>query len=88
MYPADQFHYRVLEIRAGQTQELAATIKADGGLCVHPRAIVRTDLADNAPERRVIYEVRNGTSAGPLEIHAYDLGARGLVVVGVMRPAN
>ena len=41
-----------------------------------------------APERRVIYELRNGTAAGPLEIHAYDRGARGLFVVGLKRPAR
>jgi hypothetical protein len=34
-----------------------------------------------------IFEITNGTSAGALEVHTYDLGARGMFVVGLRRPA-
>jgi hypothetical protein len=33
----------------------------------------------------VIFEISNGTAAGPLEIHAYDLDSRGMFVVGLKR---
>jgi hypothetical protein len=36
----------------------------------------------------VTFEVRNGSAAGPLVIHGYDLGARGVRVVGVTRPGK
>jgi hypothetical protein len=88
LFAADVFHYRVVEIRAGHRTELEPTVSAEGGVCVHPTAITRTDLADDAPERRVVYELHNGTLAGPLEVHAYDLGPRGIFVVGLKRPAR
>jgi hypothetical protein len=85
--PADQFHYRVVEIGAGQRIELVATPLAGGVICFRPRSLARSELADNASERRVIFEVRNGTAAGPLEIHTYDLGPRGMFIVGLERRA-
>jgi hypothetical protein len=85
--PADQFHYRVVEIGAGQRIELVATPSAGGVVCFRPRSLARSELADNASERRVIFEVRNGTAAGPLEIHTYDLGPRGMFIVGLERRA-
>jgi hypothetical protein len=85
--PADRFHYRVVEIAAGQRIELAATLGPGGLVCFHPRSLARSELAGDASARRVVFEVRNGTAAGPLEIHSYDLGARGMFVVGLKRPA-
>ena len=85
--PADQFHYRIVEIEAGRRVELVATVAADGLVCFHPISRGGSELTDNASEHRVIFEVRNGTAAGPLEIHAYDLGPRGMFVVGLKRPA-
>ena len=46
-----------------------------------------SDLSDGDPRRLVVIRIRNGTGAGPLDIHAYDLGARGLRIVGLERPA-
>ena len=43
-------------------------------------------FADDDPKRIVTFEVRNGTGAGPLVIQGYDLGARGVRVVGLTRP--
>jgi hypothetical protein len=85
--PVDQFRYRVVEIGAGQRLELAATLAPDGLVCFRPKSLARSALADGASERRVIFEVRNGTAAGPLEIHTYDLGPRGMFVVGLNRRA-
>jgi hypothetical protein len=85
--PADRFHYRVVETRSGQRIELAATLAPDGLVCFRPRSLARSELADNASERRVIFEISNGTAAGPLEIHAYDLDSRGMFVVGLKRRA-
>jgi hypothetical protein len=48
--------------------------------------VVSGDLADSAPERRVTFEITNGAGAGPLVIHTYDLGRRGVRIVGVTRP--
>ena len=43
------------------------------------------NVADSDDRRRVDLVVHNGTSARPLVIHASDLGARGMKVVGVTR---
>jgi hypothetical protein len=83
--PDSAFHYRVVEHAGGGEAELAVTAGADGAVCFRPRSIAHPGLADAAPERRVVFEVRNGTTAGPLAIHAYDLGERGMFVVGLTR---
>jgi hypothetical protein len=48
--------------------------------------MVTGSFADGDPQRIVTFEVRNGTGAGPLVIQGYDLGARGVRVVGLTRP--
>jgi hypothetical protein len=85
--PAEQFHYRVIEIGADRRVELAATLGPGGLVCFHPVSLAPGGLADDASARRVVFEVTNGTAAGPLEIHTYDLGSRGMFVVGLKRPA-
>jgi hypothetical protein len=85
--PDDRFRYRVVEIAAGRRVELVAAVTPGGGVCFRPASLARSGAADDAAERRVVFEVRNGTAAGPLEIHAYDLGPRGMFVVGLKRPA-
>ena len=85
--PADQFHYRVRETGADRRVELVATPAAGGIVCFRPISFARRELGDDAGERRVTFELWNGTAAGPLEIHAYDLGPRGMFVVGLKRPA-
>ena len=49
------------------------------------RSFAPGGLADDARERGSAFVVRNGTGAGPLEIHTYDLGTRGMFVVGLVR---
>jgi hypothetical protein len=85
--PADRFRYDVVELGAGTRVPLPATAAADGSVCFTPRSIAPQDRPDGDPSRIVIVEVGNGTGAGPLEIHTYDLGDRGLRIVGLSRPA-
>ncbi len=82
--PAERFRYTVSQ-RSGHTKTaLEPTTGPEGLVCFTPHAMTST-LPDAAPERITVFEIRNGTSAGPLEIHAYDLGARGMFVVGLAR---
>jgi hypothetical protein len=83
---APAFHYVVIEHGAHRKLALPAEVLPDGGVCFEPRAVVRGNVADADPARIVLFEIRNGTSAGPLVIHTYDLGRRGIRVVGVTRP--
>jgi hypothetical protein len=83
---ASQFRYSVIEHGAHRKLTLPVEVLPDGGVCFEPRAVVRGDVADGDRSRIVLFEIRNGTSAGPLMIHTYDLGRRGMRVVGVTRP--
>ncbi len=85
--PPAAFHYEASERGAGQRIALAVTPGEDGTLCFRPQPVAAAGLADNARGRIVTFEVRNGTKAGPLEIHTYDLGTRGMFVVGLTRPS-
>jgi len=85
--PAAQFRYDVVQQTAGVRTTLTATTGADGVVCFAPHALAAEALPDADPARRTVFEVRNGTAAGPLEIHAFDLGARGMRIVGLRRPA-
>lgn len=83
--PADSFRYTVIERHAtGGRIELPATIEPDGQVCFRPQSFPSA-LPDDAPQHRVVFTVLNGTGSGPLEIHAYDLGARGMFVAGLTR---
>ncbi|MEO7734799.1 MAG: hypothetical protein ABIY55_27840, partial [Kofleriaceae bacterium] len=78
--------YTIVERGGGQAATLAADVGDDGALCFRPRGVITGAFADADPARRVTFEVHNGSAAGPLVIHAYDLGPRGVRVVGVTRP--
>ena len=55
-------------------------------ICFVPTSTAPATLADDDAGRVVIFNVDNGTSAGSLAIHAYDLGpTRGMRVVGLVR---
>jgi hypothetical protein len=86
VFPPEQFHYTVVERAAGERIPLAAQAAPDGGVCWRPAPLAAPPGPDSALGRRVIFEVSNGTAAGPLEVHSYDLGARGLRIVGLIRP--
>ena len=76
----------VVERNRGKRIELPATTAADGTVCFRTQSFAPQGVPDGARERITIFEVSNGTGAGPLEIHTYDLGARGMFVAGVIRP--
>jgi hypothetical protein len=80
------FRYAIVERGGGASVELPAEVADDGAVCFTPRSVVTADLAESDPARIVTIEVRNGTAAGPLVIHTYDLGRRGVRLVGLTRP--
>jgi hypothetical protein len=90
--PAGSYRYAVVERGAGQQIALRAELPADpgapdhGSVCFQTRPVVSGDLPDADPARIVTFELQNGSRAAPLVIHAYDLGRRGMRVVGVTRP--
>jgi hypothetical protein len=86
IFPPQAFRYTIVERGGGKTLELRAELARDGALCFRPSPVVGGDLADGDPARMVTFELENGTRAGPLIIHAYDLGSRGMRVVGLTRP--
>ena len=75
-----------MQVAGGQRTPLAAVLRADGVVCFVPRPIDAGGLADDDEARIVTFRVDNGTGAGALEIHTYDLGpGRGVRVVGLVR---
>ncbi len=85
IFPAATFRYLVVERGAGKTLQLRAEVGEDGAVCFRPRPVVTGNHRDSDPARIVTFEIRNGTSAGPLVIHTYDLGKRGMRIVGLVR---
>ncbi len=83
---APAYRYTVVERGGGQTLALVAEVADGGAVCFRPLAVVSGQLLDDDRARIVTFEIHNGTRAGPLVIHAYDLGARGIRVVGATRP--
>ncbi|MEO8841657.1 MAG: hypothetical protein ABI591_00580 [Kofleriaceae bacterium] len=83
--PASASHYAIVERHGGRAVALAATTGEDGAVCFAPQPMVTGSFADGDPHRRVVFDVRNGTRAGPLRIHVYDLGAKGMKIVGLER---
>jgi hypothetical protein len=86
--PLPTFHYTVVERGGGKAIELAVEVAGDGALCFATRSAVTGSFADGDPARLVTFEIGNGSRAGPLVIHAYDLGRRGMRVVGLRRPGG
>jgi hypothetical protein len=84
VFAADKFRYRVVETAGGRRTSLTAELRDGGVVCFVPRRIDARGLADDDAARIVVFHVDNGTSAGPLEIHTYDLD-RGLRIVGLIR---
>jgi hypothetical protein len=83
--PAASFHYTVVERGGGKTIALDPEVGSDGALCFATRPVVTGDSPDGDPARIVTFEVDNGTGAGPLVIHTYDLGKRGMRLAGLTR---
>ena len=87
VFGAETFRYRIVEHGGHQRLELESSRTADG-VCFRPVPLVEGNFTDADPHRRVTIEIHNGGPAGPLEIHAYDLGVRGMRVVGATRPSS
>ena len=85
IYPATVFKYSVFVRGDGIARQIEATTTSDGGVCFDVPATSHGQIPDADPRRRVAVSVRNGTGAGPLVVHLYDLEARGMKVVGVTR---
>jgi hypothetical protein len=85
VYGPNRYKYSVVERHEGKSIPLTATPGDDGAVCFTPQPIVTTQVSDSDPSRRVTFYVRNGTQAGALRIHTYDLGTRGIEIVGVTR---
>ncbi len=83
--PATTFRYTVAQHSGDRRIVLAPSIGADGEVCFTPRSTITAALPDGDPARRVTIVVRDGTSAGPLYLHLYDLGRRGVKLVGLTR---
>ncbi len=84
--PANRFRYTVSQQAGGARFALDPTPGPDGLVCFLPRPTTAgSDVPDAAAARMTTFEVRNRTSAGPLVIHTYDLGSRGMFVVGLSR---
>jgi hypothetical protein len=83
--PAQTFRYTVVERGDGKAVPLTPEVGDDGSVCFRTQPVIMGSVGDADPARRVTFEVRNGTSAGPLLIHTYDLGSRGMHVVGLTR---
>lgn len=86
--PPATFRYSIVERGGGKAVPLHAEVGDGGALCFRTRSIVAGELADDDPARIVTIEIRNGTPAGPLVLHGYDLGQRGVLVVGLTRPED
>lgn len=84
--PPERFRYHVVERARGAATALPAEPMGDGRVCFTPQTIGASAAVPDDPSRITIFEVDNGTGAGPLEIHTYDLGERGFRVVGLVRP--
>jgi hypothetical protein len=82
---ASAYRYNVVERHGGKAVALAATTGEDGAVCFAPQPMVTGSFADGDAHRIVVFDVRNGTRAGPLRIHVYDLGAKGMKIVGLER---
>lgn len=89
-WPEGDFHYRA-EVGALGSAPKGASVEPseDGKLCVRvPSLGTASTAADDDPSRYRVLRVWNGVAAGALDVHLYDLGARGgLRVVGIERPA-
>lgn len=83
--PVERYKFTVIERGYGVDTTIPATVDEHSRVCFIPQPTNPGDVPDSDDRRRVDLVVHNGTSAKPLVIHAFDLGARGMKVVGVTR---
>lgn len=72
-----------------EAAQLDAQVKNEGAVCVKlPSRALPTSLAPNDASRYLVVDVRNGAAPGPLRLHAYDQGEKGIKLVGIERPED
>jgi hypothetical protein len=76
--PDATFRYTIVQHENNERITIPAELSVDGLVCWKPQA-------KGGPETRAMFDVRDGTAAGPLLVHAYDLGGKGFKVVGLTR---
>jgi hypothetical protein len=86
VFDASRFHYAASVHALGRSTPIAVEASPDGRVCLTPASAVDPHWHDSDPRRITVFEVSNGVSADPIEIHTYDLDQRGFPVVGVERP--
>ncbi len=87
--PANRFRYQIIESGAVPRTQLTAVLRPEGVVCFSPHRLGAMAIPESDPARIVIFHVDNGTGAGAIDIHAYDLGPEhGLRVVGLVRRAR
>jgi len=76
--PEASFRYTIVQLEDRNHTPIPAEVSGDGVVCwkPHPGA---------GKEERATFDVRDGTAAGPLLVHTYDLGAKGYKIVGLTR---
>jgi len=78
LQPEASFRYTIVQHEDNKHTPITAEVSGDGLVCWKPHA----GRGDGAP---VTFDVRNSTAAGPLLVHAYDLGPKGFKVAGLTR---
>ena len=79
--PAASYRYDAFDVTTSTATPLAVTVEPDGQIC-----IARPPGAPTDATTEIVIRVRNGSPAGPLEIHAYPTtGSRKLRLVGLRR---
>ncbi|HEY6032753.1 MAG TPA: hypothetical protein VIV58_00800, partial [Kofleriaceae bacterium] len=76
--PEASFRYSIVQHEDDKHTQVTAEVAGDGLVCWKPHP-------GRGGGARVTFDVRDGTAAGPLLVHAYDLGAKGFKVVGLTR---
>ncbi|MEP6863769.1 MAG: hypothetical protein ABJE66_24295 [Deltaproteobacteria bacterium] len=76
--PEATFRYTIVQHEGHERTPVTAELSANGLVCWKPHA-----GSGNATP--TMFEVRDGTAAGPLLVHTYDLGTKGFKVVGLTR---
>jgi hypothetical protein len=89
-FATPSFRYGASVARAGGSFRAARVdAAAQGELCIDLGAATpAASLPSDAEQRYVELRVNNGIAAGPLVIHLYDLGERGLRIVALERPTG
>jgi len=82
--PVATYHYDVVQSHAGQAAMLATTVDEHSRVCFEPQP-TGAGGSEHDDQRRVDFTIRNGSSASPIVLHAFDLGPAGFKLIGLTR---